>query len=341
MLIPLLVALAAPPSAGTLVVLNKSEARASLIDLASGRTVGTVPTGEGPHEAAVSPDGRRAVATNYGTRTSPGASLTVIDVPAARALGTIALPGCPRPHGARFMDASRLAVTCEGARSLAVVDVDSGLTVAEIPTVQEVSHMVAVAPGARRAFVANIGSGTVTAVDLAAKKVLAQITTGKGAEGIELSPDGRELWVTNREADTVTVVDPASLKVVASLPSASFPIRVAFTPDGRHALVSNARSGDVTVFDARGRREIARISMKALARAPEPGAPDRLANTLAGGSGPAPVGILVPPGGRVAYVANTNADVVAVVDLATWSVTGTLRAGKEPDGMAWSPLAAN
>ena len=48
----------------------------------------------------------------------------------------------------------------------------------------------------------------------------------------------------------------------------------------------------------------------------------------------------MPPGGRRAYVANTNADTVSVVDLDGWAVTGVLRAGKEPDGMAFSPLSA-
>ena len=51
--------------AATLVVLNKSEATASLIDLESGRVAATVPTGQAPHEVAVSPDGRLALATNY------------------------------------------------------------------------------------------------------------------------------------------------------------------------------------------------------------------------------------------------------------------------------------
>ena len=43
--------------AGTLVVLNKSEASASLIDLASGKEVARIAVGDGPHEAATSPDG--------------------------------------------------------------------------------------------------------------------------------------------------------------------------------------------------------------------------------------------------------------------------------------------
>ena len=44
--------------ADTLVVLNKSEATASLVDLSSGTVRATLPTGDGPHEVAVSPGGR-------------------------------------------------------------------------------------------------------------------------------------------------------------------------------------------------------------------------------------------------------------------------------------------
>ena len=44
-----------------LIVLNKSDATASLIDLGTGAVVATMPVGTGPHEVAVSPDGRTAV----------------------------------------------------------------------------------------------------------------------------------------------------------------------------------------------------------------------------------------------------------------------------------------
>ena len=42
------------------------------------------------------------------------------------------------------------------------------------------------------------------------------------------------------------------------------------------------------------------------------------------------------PKGRLAFVANTNADVVTVLDLGTWKVFGRLTAGTEPDGLGWS-----
>jgi YVTN family beta-propeller protein len=54
------------------------------------------------------------------------------------------------------------------------------------------------------------------------------------------------------------------------------------------------------------------------------------------GDSPVPVGILVHPDGKLAYVANTNADVISVIDLQTMMLVDRLVAGKEPDGMAFA-----
>lgn len=317
---------------GTLLVLNKAEASASLIDLDTGAVVATLPTGQGPHEAAVDPEGRFAVVTNYGTGPAPGSSLTVIDMPAARVTRTIDLGSYRRPHGVAWLpDGRRVAVTAEANKALLVVDARTGKVEAAIDTGQEVSHMVALSPDGARAYVANIGSGSVSVIDLKARTLIRNLPTGDGAEGIALSPGGGTLWVTNRAADTVSVIDTKTLAVAATLPSADFPIRAATTPDGRHVLVSNAQSGDLAVFDAARRVEARRIKMERAA-APTDG---RLFGDQFGAS-PVPVGVLVHPDGREAYVANTNADAVAVIDLADWSVRGWLKAGREPDGMAFS-----
>lgn len=321
---------ALPARAQTLVVLNKADSTASLLDLASGRAVATLPTGAAPHETAVSPDGRTALVSNYGTRGSPGSTLTVIDVPGARVVRTIDLRSHRRPHGLQWLrDGRHAVVTAEESKALLVVDVEAGQVEAAIATAQEVSHMVALTPDGSRAFVASIGSGTVTAIDVAARKVLGRVATGKGAEGIDVTPDGREVWVTNREADTVSVLDAAALSVLATLESKSFPIRVRITPDGRTALVSNARSGDVAVFGVAERKLLRRLTTKIEAVPSE----SRLLS-FAGSS--VPIGIVVSPDGARAFVAHANADAIAVVDLRTWEAAGRLRAGREPDGMAFS-----
>src|SRR5215813_10907592 len=65
--------------APALLVLNKNDATLSIIDPASGKTLGTVPTGEAPHELAVSTDGKLAFVANYGAQT-PGNTISVIDL---------------------------------------------------------------------------------------------------------------------------------------------------------------------------------------------------------------------------------------------------------------------
>jgi YVTN family beta-propeller protein len=320
---------------GTLLVLNKSDNTVSLIDLVTKKTVGTIPTGVGPHEVAVSPDGKIAVVTNYGAQTA-GSSLTVIDVQAKKVVRTIDLGEYRRPHGIMWLKGNEVAVTAEGNKALLLVDVNGGKITSSVVTDQNVSHMVVVSPKHGKAFVANIGSASVTVIDLKSAKRTMDIATGAGAEGIDISPDEKEVWVTNRAANTVSVIDVGSLKVTTNLESKDFPIRAKFTPDGRHVLVSNARSGDVAVFDAATKKEIKRISMQVKATEASSTGGRIFGNQF--GQSPVPVGILVAPGLRHAFVANTNADIVTMIDLKTWEIADRLVAGKEPDGLGYSKL---
>jgi len=319
---------------GTLIILNKSDATASLLDRRTGKEVAKIPTGTGPHEVAVSPDGRTAVVCNYGSRT-PGSTLTIIDLPDRKVRKTIDLGKYHRPHGIEFLPRSgHVVVTAEQQKVLLIIDIASGKVLHAIDTGQQISHMVAVTPNADRAFVANIGSGSVCVIDLDKARRVKVIPTDAGAEGLDISPDGREVWVANRGANNLSIIGAQELKVIQTVDCPAFPIRVKFAPDGRHVLVSNAKTGDVAVFDAKSRKEIHRIPMKVRAV-------EIKENRLFGdrfGESPVPVGIVISPDGRHAYVANTNADLITVIDLKEWRITRRLKAGREPDGMAYSPI---
>src|SRR4026209_804282 len=80
-----------PGLTGTIVVTNKTPATATIIDVGSGRTLATLPTGQGPHEIAITRDGRTAVVTAYGAQGRGGNTLTVIDVPGRKVVRTIDL----------------------------------------------------------------------------------------------------------------------------------------------------------------------------------------------------------------------------------------------------------
>jgi len=168
---------------------------------------------------------------------------------------------------------------------------------------------------------------------LAIGEKLADVPTGDGAEGIAVTPDGSQVWVTNRGADTVSLLDPETLEVVAEVASPSFPIRAEVTPDGRRLLVTNARSGDLTVIDTARREVERRVKLDLAASDPE----GRLFGDRFGESS-VPIGIEIAPDGRRAWIAHSNADAIQVLDLESWRPIGVLTAGKEPDGMGYSPL---
>ena len=79
-----------------------------------------------------------------------------------------------------------------------------------------------------------------------------------------------------------------------------------------------------------GRRLVGRIPIDREAVA---GSDQRLFSNQFGKS-PVPVGLLIAPDGKRAWVASTNADVVTALDLEALAVASRLSAGKEPDGLA-------
>ena len=316
---------------GTVVVLNKAEATASLLDATTGAVVATLPTGTGPHEVAVSPDGRWALVADYGAAEG-GRSLTVLDVERRAVARTIDLGEYRRPHGVAWLaDGRRAVVTVEASGGVLLVDVPAGRVERFLPTRQRGSHMVAVAPGGRWAFVANIPEGSVSRVDLTGADSAMVARTGAGSEGIDVSPDGREVWVTNRAANTLSVLDAATMRALATIATGEFPIRAKFTPDGRRVLVTAARAAELRVYDAASRREVAAVSLAASGPVRE-----TMLGPVAGGA--VPIGILVHPSGSRAWVARAGADDVVVVDLDRLEVAGSLVAGREPDGLGFSPI---
>ena len=163
---------------------------------------------------------------------------------------------------------------------------------------------------------ANIGSGSITVLDVTAGERVRNVATGAGAEGIAVTRQGEQIWVTNREAGTITVLDAASFDVVKELPSSGFPIRATATPRDQ-VLVTRAEAGALTVYDARSLAEVRTIRFDLESLDVE----ERLFGDRFGDSS-VPIGVITE------------------VDLATGAMTRVLRAGKEPDGMGYSPLAA-
>jgi DNA-binding beta-propeller fold protein YncE len=300
------------------VVVNKDESTVSIVDLGSAAVLATLPTGAGPHECAASANGRWAVVTNYGTRT-PGSSLTVIDLETLTVARTMDL-GFTRPHGIAFLpDHQTVAVTSETGRAVVLADVATGTVTNIVATDQHGSHMVAVGSDGRAGYTANIGSGSLSALDLAAPAKARVLPVGPETEAIALSPDGREVWLGSNSTGRVFVVDVDRWVVADSIQTAGHPYRIGFTPDQRLALVTNPFSDEVQIIDPAGKRILIAIRT--------PGE---------GGRAGQPFGLAFAPDSRTAWITLRGAGQVVELDLMTRRVRRYLPAGRGPDGIAYT-----
>ncbi len=325
-IVALAVALTAPlaaqarPLTGTVIVTNKAPATATLVDIASGRMLATLPTGNGPHEIVASRDGRTAVVTDYGTGPAPGSTLTVIDVPGLRVVRTIPLAEYRRPHGIVFLPGdSTVAVTSEANRAVLIVHVRTGVLLKAVPTEQPGSHMVGVAADGVRAWTGDMGSHMVTELDLAAGRAVRHIAVPNTPEAINVTPDGSEAWVGSNATGKVSVVDARTGTVTTAAEGFGFAYRMLFTRDAAQVLIPDYRNEELRFLDRASRRELARL--------PFPGA--------------GPQGITLVPDGSMAILSLSTTGKVALIDVASRVVRGTLDVGDTPDGVAYSPLVVS
>jgi YVTN family beta-propeller protein len=306
---------AAETPSPALIVLNKADQALAIVDPAAGKVVARVGVGEGPHEVAVSADGKLAFVGNYGQQT-PGNTISVIDLVAQKELRRMDLGPLRRPHGMLFVD-GKVYFTAEVNRLIARYDPVANQVDWMFGTGQATTHMVIANADASLIFTANIGSNSVSAIERAAGAAgwsESVIPVGKGPEGIDWSPDGKEVWTATGGDGGVSIIDVASKKVTETLSVGSKRTnRLKFTPDGKLVLLSDSQGDQLVVLDRAARKERARLKM-----------------------GRSPEGILITPDGSRAYVAQEGANDIAVIDLKTLTVAGHISPGNGPDGMAWA-----
>lgn len=309
---------------GLLYTVNKGSKDVTVFDLKKGVQVAQIKIDIEPHEATTLFNGEYIVVTNYGNENQKGNSLTVINVKSNVIEKVITLGESYKPHGIKSIpNSNKVVVVTDLGNDLLIVDVVLGKVLKRIPTQQKLSHMVALHPNHKVAAVSNIASNTVSVIDIEAGVLVKNIVCGNGAEGLDFSVDGKELWVSNHLENTISIIDFETLKITKTLPTKNEPLRLSFNPEGDKCLVVCSRSGSIEVFDRKTKESIKEIIVKGKANIFE-----RLIYHT-----PWPVGILVHPNDKYAFVANSNANRIEVIDLKTLSVVSKIKTGSIPDGM--------
>jgi len=311
---------------GTLYVVNKGSKSITIFDLFEGTVVKELQLAIEPHEATLVSNPNRIVVTNYGSPDDAAKSITVINGDTNTKEKTIPLGESERPHGIITMpQENTVAVVTDVGNHLSVVNIATGRVEKQISTQQDFSHLLVHHPTKPLVYVSNINSGSVSVINVETDEVVLVIPCSDRAEGIDISPDGAELWVTNIDDNSISVIDTETYETTSQLETGNQPLRLQFSIDGKQCLVSNASDGTISVYDTKTKKLISNVQI--------PGKKNLIEKVIYGT--PRPVGMLMHPYGKYAFVSNYAAGRVEVLDMKTFTLVSSIQVGSMPDGLAF------
>jgi YVTN family beta-propeller protein len=233
-----------------------------VVDTAADRVTARIPVAQA-HNAALSPDGRRAY---IASQQQGAAALVTLDLEAGREIGRLPLVKTQRAVDAS-PDGRRVHFTLAGVDAVQVLDVASGRVVAQIP-VGASPHQAPFTRDGRLALVPSQGPGEIAVIDAGRDAVLGTVAVGKLPHWTTASADGRTAYVSNEGSNDVSVVDLAARRVIATIAVGNAPRKIAVQPGavaasapappaspGRPAA-KTVRLGDVAYAD-HGTRDVA------------------------------------------------------------------------------------
>jgi YVTN family beta-propeller protein len=163
---------------------------------------------------------------------------------------------------------------------------------------------LALSADGRYALTANATSDTVSLVDVAAGRLLAEAAVGKRPFAVALSRDGRRAVVSNQYADSVSVLEvgPSSLRVERTIPVGDEPRGVALSRDGATAFVALSGEDQVAFVDVAAGKVTGKLDV-----------------------GAEPWHVAVTPDGARLVVGNSRSRDVSVIDIAARKLAYTVR----------------
>ena len=312
-------ATAAEPS-GWLLVANKADQSLGIVDPVTHKQVANVPVGGVTgHEVTASPDGRRAYVPIYGDSGvgrpgSDGQTLAVVDLAARSVVQTLDFGHGVRPHHPVIGPKDGLLyVTAELDDAVSVIDPKTLKVVGSVPTGKPESHMLAITRDGKRGYTANVGSGTVSALDLEKRATLAVIQVSKTVQRISLSVDDKLAFTSDQAEPRLVAIDTATHTIERTLTLPAPGYGTAPTADGRWLVVPMPKANQVAVVDLREWKVAHVIDV--------PKAPQEA---------------LVRPDGKVAYVSCDASGQVAAIRTSDWKLETLITAGRYADGLAWA-----
>ncbi|MFD2181302.1 autotransporter domain-containing protein [Rhodoplanes azumiensis] len=206
----------------------------TVIDVAAGAVVNTIPIGTRGSGMVMSPDGQYIYVAGPNNN-----SVNVIATATNQVVGS-AIPVSSAFEIAISPNGSTLYVTNFYQNTVSVVDAASRTVTATIAVSSE-PNAIAVSPDGSKLYVTSGTSTTtvVSVIDTATRNVLTTIPLDYYASAITVSRDGTRIYVAD-QGQTVYVIDAASNAVLTTLTIPINVLGVTTTPDGSRVYLSGA-----------------------------------------------------------------------------------------------------
>jgi YVTN family beta-propeller protein len=118
-----------------------------------------------------------------------------------------------------------------------------------------------ISPDAREFWAANSGDGTVSIIDVAAKKVAQTLDLRTNrANRLKFTPEGKLVLISDMGGNGLVVVDAASRKELKRINLGRQPEGILVVPDGSRSFVALAGEKSVAVFDLKSLEVTAHIA---------------------------------------------------------------------------------
>ena len=216
--------------------------RLVLIDPRAKAIVGQIQVPGWPHEVAFSEDGKTAYLPSYsdaivGMPGLDGQTIDVVDMRTKTVVKTWDLGKPLRPHMVMLGGTGTLLVSTELAKALSIVDLQDGKIVGQIPTGAIESHVFVRTSDGRKIYTVNLHAGSISVLDVTARRLIKVIQVSGLVNRISLSSDGKWLFATDGSSPNVMLIDTATDEIIRKIPVAAPPFSLSPTPDGKWLLV--------------------------------------------------------------------------------------------------------
>jgi YVTN family beta-propeller protein len=237
-----------------------------VVDLAAGKVLKVLPSGQDPESFDLSADGKRLFVSN-----EESAEMSVVDVAAGKV--TAHVPVGKEPEGVTLRpDGKVVYLTCEQDNEVVAVDVAALKVLARIETGPRPRAVTFTRDG-KLAFVTAENGAGLTVVDARHHKAAGEVKIPSQNKkplpprpmGSVLAPDGKHLYVSNGRNESVADIDVAARKVARMFEDVGArPWGIAISADGHTLFTANGPSNDVSVIDVATGKVTKRVKVGAL-----------------------------------------------------------------------------